>query len=284
MPLLGPHSHTKAVVGRFAVFIGVRGPPDRVGRMSVKGEEEDWTTNNKHQPFKLGLKTPIELCFSCFIQSTKKWCILRKTLEVTQTVWNTTLEEKMLIGCTNVTRPGSEEKKKIRPKRQCEVYRAGNKTGSHQLTDLNHMTPGGLLLADKLLIQHTITNLCTTQVNSELQLQCSNSIKIVYTLNKSEKVQNWKLYVINQHYLGSMCTGLISQSSWLLGLAGVVSSWKFSRVDMMSWTCRFSSLISCHNWDTITVTLKMNSEVSLLIRSVKFYLRRIWCHIYLCLR
>lgn len=129
------------------------------------------------------------------------------------------------------------------------------------------MTLGGLLLAEKLLIQHTITNLCTTQVNSELQLQCSNSIKIPYTLNHCEKVQNPKLYVINQlHYLGSMCTGLISQSSWLLGLAGVVSSWKFSRVDMMSWTCRFSSLISCHNWDTITVTLKMNSQVSFLLR------------------
>lgn len=50
-------------------------------------------------------------------------------------------------------------------------------------------------------------------------------------------------------YLRSICTGLTSQSSWLLGLAGAVSSWKFSNVDMISWTFRFSSLISCHSWD-----------------------------------
>lgn len=52
-------------------------------------------------------------------------------------------------------------------------------------------------------------------------------------------------------YLRSICTGLTSQSSWLLGLAGAVSSWKFSNVDMISWTFRFSSLISCHSWDPI---------------------------------
>lgn len=51
-------------------------------------------------------------------------------------------------------------------------------------------------------------------------------------------------------YRRSMWTGRTSQSSWLLGLAAAVSSWKFSKVDIMSWTCRFSSLISCHNWDT----------------------------------
>lgn len=49
-------------------------------------------------------------------------------------------------------------------------------------------------------------------------------------------------------YLTSAVSGLTSQSSWLLGLAGPSPSWKLSRVDTMSWTCRFSSLISCHSW------------------------------------
>lgn len=70
-----------------------------------------------------------------------------------------------------------------------------------------------------------------------------------------------KVYVNNQlQYLCSTWTGLISQSSWLLGLAGVVSSWKFSRVDIMSWTCRFSSLISCHNWETNTDKHKKSQD------------------------
>lgn len=36
VPLLGLHSHTQAVVCRFAVFVGVGRTSDRTGRMSVK--------------------------------------------------------------------------------------------------------------------------------------------------------------------------------------------------------------------------------------------------------
>lgn len=64
-------------------------------------------------------------------------------------------------------------------------------------------------------------------------------------------MRSWKVDVYNYlQYLRSICTGLTSQSSLLLGLMDVVSSWKFSKVDIMSWTCRFSSRISCNNWDT----------------------------------
>ena len=39
------------------------------------------------------------------------------------------------------------------------------------------------------------------------------------------KVNNEKVHVNNQlQYLRFMCTGLTSQSSWLLGLAGTISS------------------------------------------------------------
>ena len=48
-------------------------------------------------------------------------------------------------------------------------------------------------------------------------------------------------------YLSSTWMGLASAGCWRLGAAGSGPSWKFSRVDMMSWTCAFSSLISCHS-------------------------------------
>lgn len=134
-----------------------------------------------------------------------------------------------------------------------------NKTGSHQgfkITNLNHKTTSGLFCTGKKLIQPMITNVCTAKgeqwsTSTVFQQYQYNSEQRKLTQAMNETVEKEKMHVNHQlQYLRSMCTGLTSQSSWLLGLAGAVSSWKFSKVDIMSWTCRFSSLISCHNWDT----------------------------------
>lgn len=69
-------------------------------------------------------------------------------------------------------------------------------------------------------------------------------------------------------YLRSICTGLTSHSSWLLGLVGAVSSWKFSNVDMISWTFRFSSLISCHSWDPTPTSQNAQQIVSVTVHHV----------------
>lgn len=120
--------------------------------------------------------------------------ILRNPLEATHTVWHTTLYVKMLIKRIHATRIKSDENKytnkprgSVRLTGPLSRGQSRNKTGSHQgfkSANLNHMTTSGLLLADKKLIQPTITYLCTTKVNNEVDLQCSNSIKIGITVNK----------------------------------------------------------------------------------------------------
>lgn len=83
VPLLGPHSHTQPVVGRFAVFIGVGGPSDGTWRMSVKAEGEEGTITLNYESFEssqafLSFQTIIWPKMSawlwfCSCQGTNKW-------------------------------------------------------------------------------------------------------------------------------------------------------------------------------------------------------------------